>query len=202
MNSTYRYPALPEGRNIRVLHLYPGSGDEPLNFELIPLSLEEAKCLQYEALSYVWGEKEPPFFIECENELIKITKNCHEALQHLRLPHEPRTLWIDAICIDQSSITERSHQVGLMGEIYRNAEVVIGWLGPATEHTVATMWILGMLAVMEGLIAPTILLSNWLYEFLREMLYSIARFCHSMPTTVSFKYVPLTDIASRLVAQE
>jgi hypothetical protein len=190
MSTTYQYPALPNRRSFRVLQLLPGSGDEPLKCELVPVSLTDIKRLKYEALSYVWGEGDPPFFIECENEQIKVTRNCHEALQHLRLQQETRTVWIDAICIDQSSIPERSDQVRLMGEIYRNADAVIGWLGPATKHTVATMRIMGVLAVMELLIAPTILISGRLYEFLREMIYSIARVCHSMsPAALSMHYL-------------
>jgi hypothetical protein len=39
------------------------------------------------------------------------------------------TFWIDAICIDQSSITERNHQVSLMGDIYSKAMWVVAWLG-------------------------------------------------------------------------
>ncbi len=34
-------------------------------------------------------------------------------------------LWIDQICIQQSSITERNHQVLMMCDIYTNAESVI-----------------------------------------------------------------------------
>jgi len=38
-------------------------------------------------------------------------------------------MWIDAVCIDQSNISERSHQVMLIREIYTNAETVDIWLG-------------------------------------------------------------------------
>ena len=37
--------------------------------------------------------------------------------------------WIDAISIDQNQTSERSHQVGLMGEIFKAAERVVVWLG-------------------------------------------------------------------------
>jgi hypothetical protein len=40
-----------------------------------------------------------------------------------------RTIWVDAICIDQSNPDERSQQVQLMGQIYRNAQRVLVWLG-------------------------------------------------------------------------
>jgi hypothetical protein len=40
-----------------------------------------------------------------------------------------RTFWIDALCIDQDSITKRNHQVAQMGRIYASASEVIAWFG-------------------------------------------------------------------------
>jgi hypothetical protein len=51
-------------------------------------------------------------------------------------------LWIDALCIDQSDARERTHQVGIMSEIFGEASRVISWLGPAydnSEHAMATI---------------------------------------------------------------
>jgi hypothetical protein len=47
-------------------------------------------------------------------------------------------LWIDAICIDQSSLQEKNHQVRRMGYIYSRAMTVHSWLGiarPPAEGT-------------------------------------------------------------------
>jgi hypothetical protein len=44
-------------------------------------------------------------------------------------------MWIDAICIDQNSFTERNHQVGIMKYIFQNASTTFSWLGPATEES-------------------------------------------------------------------
>jgi hypothetical protein len=38
-------------------------------------------------------------------------------------------MWIDAVCIDQSSVSERNYQVAQMGAIYAAAALVIVWLG-------------------------------------------------------------------------
>lgn len=38
-------------------------------------------------------------------------------------------LWIDAVCIDQTDHREKSRQVAQMGDIYRDAERVLVWLG-------------------------------------------------------------------------
>jgi len=37
--------------------------------------------------------------------------------------------WADGICIDQSNLKERGHQVALMGQLYRKATLVCSWMG-------------------------------------------------------------------------
>src|ERR1700753_1696292 len=129
METTYPYKALLTASSTRILKLLPGSKQAALSFELLEISLDpKPKCL-YEALSYVWGSTDPPYFINCGNARIRITKNCHEALLRLRKRLKPRMLWVDAICIDQRSLQERNHQVRLMGHIYSKATTVIAWLG-------------------------------------------------------------------------
>ncbi|KAF2830838.1 HET-domain-containing protein, partial [Ophiobolus disseminans] len=43
-------------------------------------------------------------------------------------------LWIDAICINQSDLLERNHQVAQMRDVYTKAESVIAWLGLTQGH--------------------------------------------------------------------
>ncbi|KAH8634294.1 hypothetical protein IG631_09694 [Alternaria alternata] len=58
---------------------------------------------------------------------------------------EQESLWIDAICIDQSRVEERNHQVAMMGKIYSLARKVLVWLGQSTPL------IAGLLHNMYGL---------------------------------------------------
>lgn len=44
---------------------------------------------------------------------------------------EPRVLWVDAICINQSNPDEKNHQVRQMYRIYSSASRVLIWLGNA-----------------------------------------------------------------------
>ena len=44
-------------------------------------------------------------------------------------------LWIDAACINQQNVSERNHQVQMMGRIYSNATSVRAWLGPADLYS-------------------------------------------------------------------
>jgi hypothetical protein len=57
------------------------------------------------------------------------------ALRHLRHRSEPRSMWVDAICISQKDDQERSKQVASMFAIYAVARRVLMWLGPAGSES-------------------------------------------------------------------
>lgn len=43
---------------------------------------------------------------------------------------KPRTvIWIEAVCINQTDLTERSEQVAMMADIYQGATKTLAWLG-------------------------------------------------------------------------
>jgi hypothetical protein len=58
-----------------------------------------------------------------------VTKNLYLALLRLRHPETERTLWVDALCINQVDLDEKRHQIALMADIYTKASTVIMWLG-------------------------------------------------------------------------
>jgi hypothetical protein len=123
-----KQPYLPlVGSCIRLLTLYPGSFHSPIKGQLEQVTLTADCC--YEALSYVWGDKEDPSMITVNDEPFYITKNLECALRHLRYTECLRFLWIDAICINQRDDDEKSEQVAIMGSIYNKALKVCAWLG-------------------------------------------------------------------------
>jgi hypothetical protein len=61
------------------------------------------------------------------------------ALKAIRLTDKHRNIWIDALSIDQTNTIERNHQVQMMGNIYKDAERVVVWLGPAKEGSAFAM---------------------------------------------------------------
>jgi hypothetical protein len=67
--------------------------------------------------------------VECDGRQLLVTQTCFDALRRLRRRIRIRTLWIDGICIDQSSTEEKNHQVALMRDIYSSAYSVVVWLG-------------------------------------------------------------------------
>ncbi|KAL2039473.1 hypothetical protein N7G274_007745 [Stereocaulon virgatum] len=69
-----------------------------------------------------------------------VTVNLEAGLRHLRHRSVPRTIWIDAICINQRCTEERMHQVQLMKTIYGDATVVRVWLGEKENRSKEAMW--------------------------------------------------------------
>ncbi|RYP43865.1 hypothetical protein DL768_009613 [Monosporascus sp. mg162] len=128
------YRPLEGHQPLRLLRLEAGRQGEAIACELVPTTLGDATG-QYEATSYRWGSPEDPQTITCNGAHMKIQRNAFSMLEGLRLPDRPRTIWIDAICIDQSNLDERAAQVSMMGEIYRGARKVVIWLGPPDESS-------------------------------------------------------------------
>jgi hypothetical protein len=122
----------PAFRLVRLLR-----GDEgQLRCELFQASFEERESsISYEALSYTWGSMDLTESVETNGKRLDVTWNLWSALRDLRLPTQDRILWVDGLCIDQTNKKERGHQVRQMLNIYRQAETVIIWLGPATYAT-------------------------------------------------------------------
>jgi len=128
----YRYTPLSAPRNIRLLDLFPGEPGSPLKCKLLEVSLNDC---HYEAISYCWGDPTFVLHVECDDRLIPVTKSCAEVLDRFRPKRKHRILWIDAICIDQSSDSEIEQQIPLMGDLYRQAARTLIWLGPGTRVT-------------------------------------------------------------------
>ncbi len=124
----YEYPPIIHDDHIRLLDLDAGFGKSKLSGRLRTVSL--SRTLTYEALSYTWGTPVFSKSIQCsENSHIAITSNLGAALRQFRHRFRKRTMWIDAICVDQQNLLERNHQVRHMRKIYEQAERVLIWLG-------------------------------------------------------------------------
>lgn len=134
--SEYNYEPIDfSGPAIRLLRLCRGIGSE-IACELFQAKLcQRDDSISYEALSYTWGLPDVREHIIVNGKPLSVTVNLYLALQQLRQRDEDRILWIDAVCINQKNLKERSHQVQQMGEIYKQADRVIFWLGSGTDET-------------------------------------------------------------------
>jgi hypothetical protein len=76
----------------------------------------------------VWGNQDAKTPIKLNGCLLEVTANLISAIRHLRLKSWRRTMWIDAICINQLDPEERTSQVNQMREIYSQAIMTVIWL--------------------------------------------------------------------------
>ncbi|GAW23816.1 hypothetical protein ANO14919_133930 [Xylariales sp. No.14919] len=118
--------------SFRLLHLLPGNSSSGIQCQLSEAPLQTPP--EFEALSYVWGDVTDTLPITVQGQPHNVTRNLYSALHSLRYPNRIRTLWVDALCINQTDISERNHQVGLMGRIYSTAKHVVAWLGEANSR--------------------------------------------------------------------
>ena len=174
----YRYPALPlpeAGKHVRLLKLSPGGFSDNLHVELEQVLLGGTS--NYEALSYVWGSTAHPVSIlvgPSRERTISVTQNLSTALRYLRDANESRILWVDAICINQNDLKERSDQVALMSGIYRAACQVIVWLGPEEDdssHAFDIMHAIGLSIDVDWVsnsYKPKVAVNNQLFRMVED----------------------------------
>jgi hypothetical protein len=129
-NSVYRI--LKKEDSIRLLILEPGVSSDPIRCRIVNVRLSSKP--RYEAISYTWGENDTPRTVTVNNNPFEITENLYQALRHFRLPKNSRTLWADAICINQHDTLERSQQVAIMKKLYEHATATLISLGPALPN--------------------------------------------------------------------
>jgi hypothetical protein len=118
---------------IRLVTIKPGPKGSKISCTLNAVSLQPFPA--FEALSYVWGDPLVRKPIEIDEKDLMVTINLELALQYLRIETTTRVFWIDAICVDQTNLAERSEQVQLMARIYEGASQVILWLGDEDRDT-------------------------------------------------------------------
>ncbi|KAG0649375.1 Heterokaryon incompatibility protein [Hyphodiscus hymeniophilus] len=87
------------------------------------------------SFSYAWGSVQKPCQMLLNGQILNITETVHDIFQSRITADIDTRVWIDAICINQEDLVEKAAQVGLMGEIYSNAESTRVWLGLADPNT-------------------------------------------------------------------
>lgn len=111
----------------RILDLLPANYDDDLCCNV--RNLELGTCEPYEALSYVWGDQSSLEPIQVAGATVKITKSLQAALRRLRQPSVMRHLWVDQLCINQLDSRDKTRQVSIMRQIYKNCSRCLIWLG-------------------------------------------------------------------------
>lgn len=131
----------PSKRQVRLLRMEideQESNDAVLPTNFLPFQLTVFPMddmPKYKALSYCWGTEDASKTIEINRRTFHIRPNLYAFLEaqhigdHSEIHSRGPWLFVDAVCINQQDLDERSSQVALMGDIYRGATEVIAWLG-------------------------------------------------------------------------
>ncbi|KAI1736991.1 heterokaryon incompatibility protein-domain-containing protein [Xylaria scruposa] len=111
----------------RLLDLLSGPGSIQCRLRAVSIETPEP----YEALSYCWGPPTPKRTIFVNGGAFLVRANLYNALLHLRGGDgcRSRTMWIDAICINQSDDSEKNVCIPQMRDIYQLCWRTIIWLG-------------------------------------------------------------------------
>jgi hypothetical protein len=118
---------------IRLVTLFRGKWTDTIHCQLRHAPLGNQST--YKALSYAWGSPRAtrPILVNgCQH---SVTVNLESALRRIRESESDLTLWIDALCINQSNNSERTAQVRLMHDIFASTEEVIVYLGEPPRHS-------------------------------------------------------------------
>lgn len=130
----FQHKPLGEARHIRLIRLEtPRHSSRPLQCQIHQVCLDDNP--EYSAMSYAWDAERQNTPLICGGKQLLITPNCEKALRRFAKIPAGQVLWVDSICIDQTSTSERNHQVKLMGDIYSQAASVLVWLGERNQRT-------------------------------------------------------------------
>ncbi|KAK4222962.1 heterokaryon incompatibility protein-domain-containing protein [Podospora fimiseda] len=158
----------------RLIYLIaPPEGGWPLRIRMEEVSYYSPP--NYWALSYTWDSQSPthPTHINDDYAML-LTANCYAALSQLASEPAARkqAIWVDAICIDQSSVKEKNDQVGMMAFIYMGASNVVIWLGEGDKEAHRQMDDLNRLATvaMVSTKMASIIYHKWESELIKRNL--------------------------------
>lgn len=163
-------------KEIRLVTIASGAFDNPLDCKLTrhPAPWQD---IDFEALSYCWGNLQDTASINLRHDYVgheeavvpsldaqnlgdgpfNVTKSLDLALRYLRYEDRARTIWIDALCINQGSIRERNYAIPFMVDVYKAASCVVIFLGEENKkHNLQRQWqLMAMLknAIVGGMSA-------------------------------------------------
>lgn len=125
-NGRFDYPGLCDDADSIRLVSVSGDSESVIQCRLATFNLDESP--QYIALSYRWTSDDPDYTISLNESTFHVRRNLHDFLEAMITEGYAGWIFIDAICINQHDVRERSHQVALMRTIYTKATEVLAWL--------------------------------------------------------------------------
>ena len=175
----YTYNALSDKTSmIRLVEVLPGGTIDQIHCSLHHVDLDDLprsqfnsfRRITYEALSYTWDTQIFYQIVWCDNKVLPITQNLHDALKRMRQSSSSILLWVDAICINQTDVAERNRQVGLMRRIFNHASQVTAWLGEEDTDTKSAFSLVEKISAVTTSVTPEAVRDNfWTPLFMENM---------------------------------
>jgi hypothetical protein len=130
------YEPLPDAlTHIRLLEVLQGTIGQHVVCAMSVWPLDTAP--PYDAISYTWGDPTLTVPVTINDTKLSVRQNCEYVMQQWFTTKTSVTkyIWVDAICIDQSNLKERGHQVTIMGELYKCSSHVLACVGPHADDS-------------------------------------------------------------------
>jgi len=122
--------------DIRLLTVLPSDNfDAPVECELHQFHVSTAP--EYEGLSYAWDDTIDQTAVTCNGIGVTVTANLRNALKRIRNPSVSKTIWVDALCLNQADVGEKNIHVPLMGRVYSQATNTVIFLGETSDEEAA-----------------------------------------------------------------
>ncbi|CAK1366442.1 unnamed protein product [Cercospora beticola] len=106
-----------------------GLVEESLNLDSGASAAAQPNKPVYKAISWAWGDSSKKAQIVLNNQVVEVSQNAQTLLRRFCFEQQHSPIWLDAICINQADMAERSEQVAIMHHVYKNATQVLVWLG-------------------------------------------------------------------------
>ncbi|KAG9248882.1 heterokaryon incompatibility protein-domain-containing protein [Calycina marina] len=114
-----------DAQEIRIPHILPGAFEDKIRVHFDTGFFSAGYGIKFEAFSYHWGstvnDVDLPIEAADAPGVIPITRSLSEALPYLRYDYSFKVIWIDAVCVNEQDLAERSDQVKRMADIYSSA---------------------------------------------------------------------------------
>jgi hypothetical protein len=132
----FAYSSVPDfdpKTQIRLLRLNRRLPFSKISGQLVSYRLGDAP--PYHAISYAWSHgPQSHQHIKLNGMSMRVKSNVYNILLRCSSFFEPQLIWIDSICIDQTSSSEKTVQVRRMREIYERAAHVLVCLGDGSAY--------------------------------------------------------------------
>ncbi|GIZ48350.1 hypothetical protein CKM354_001141500 [Cercospora kikuchii] len=156
-DARYNYKSLcSDCQEFRLLDVQPAEPSETLvKCTLRHANLKDEPVPRYETISYVWGDSQKLGTLVINGKAYIYAASSVEALRRTRYSNAIRTVWIDAVCIDQNNIDERAQQVALMGGLYGHSVGNLVYFGQCEDEHLTHLALQDIGSVLEEMMEET-----------------------------------------------